>query len=165
MDCQTTKERIAEFLSGALTAVEVEDFLGHVGKCPECKGELQVFEASWKALGTWRDLEPDPGYVPRFWAKLAVQTPWYQSLWAGVKPFFLSYRITPVLVTLATVLILTQVTVSNVRVRETEQLLTSLSKEEIEFMESLDIVEQMDTLDDMELLKDLESMTGVNIPT
>jgi len=131
MNCETTKKNITAFLSGDMSVNVVDDFLHHISTCPECKKEWLVFDATWKALGAGPDTEPDPGYVQRFWLRLAQRTPWTETLWNSVRPFFVPERVGPWAVALAAALIILFVTFDQSRIRETENTLTRLDREQI----------------------------------
>jgi hypothetical protein len=160
MNCEVIKKMIPLYQTGELENGQIQEFLGHVRECPGCSQELKAYEAAWHMLGKWEDRDPDPGYISRFWTNLSFKTPWYERIWKTALPVLVPQRLVPILATFVMAVILVQMTFSYMRIRETERLMTTLSGEEIEFIENIEIAKDLDVLVEMDLLQDFDIIAG-----
>ncbi len=61
MDCRTAKEKINQYIDGALSSAQTEELLSHAAACPDCRDELDNALRLKKALAALGDLEPPKG--------------------------------------------------------------------------------------------------------
>ena len=160
MDCGNIKKIIPDFLEGALGREGTEDVRAHLSKCPECQRAVAAYEKTWDMLGLCEEVEPDPGYVSRFWSRVSQKTPWYKRIIEAIRPKFsqmLDKRLIPITATVCIVGIVGLFTLkTTVHTQRTETLLTNLSVEEIEFIENIELVENLELIQDIEFYEDLE---------
>ena len=46
----------------------------HLKTCKACRKQEKAFQRSWKLLGELKSIDPDPGYIPRFWGRLTNES-------------------------------------------------------------------------------------------
>lgn len=160
MDCEVIKKMIPRYQTGELGNEQIQDFLNHLRDCPACSRELKAYEEVWHLLGKWEDQDPDPAYLSRFWTNVSLQTPWHERIWERFRPVIFSPRFVPVLTSVVVAIVLLQMTLAQLKIRETEKIMTSLNTEEIEFIEDMDISQNLDVLSDLDFLQDYDIITG-----
>ena len=70
-DCDYTRERLADWLSGQLPPAEHPRMAAHLAACPACQHEEAAFRQLWLGLGHLATPEPGEQVRPRFYAMLA----------------------------------------------------------------------------------------------
>lgn len=157
MKDQEIKKLIPAFLEGDLDADTREIVRKAINGSDDLKREMQRFESSWQVLGDWKDVEPQHGYVSRFWSELLQKTPWYETLWNHIRQTFLTPRLLPAVIT-ACVFIVVGVVVSRnmMGVQETEMLLTNIGSEGIEFLENYELAEHFEVIEDLDFYEDYD---------
>lgn len=157
MNCQDVQNLLPVFLDNELPEDQKQDIQVHLTGCNACRLELQEYKRSWQMLESWTDVEPEAGYIGRFWAELSGRTPWpiKVRIWFGQRVF------TPQLIA-ATVVAVVFVVVgflsvrNYVQIQETEILLTKLPAEEAEVVDNLEFVSDYELLEDLDVLEDME---------
>ncbi len=157
MDCQHVREKIALWMDGALANEEAAAVGQHFTGCKSCRDELKAYTKAWNALKSWPDLEPNPGYVSRFWTRLSRQEPWYVRIWKFWKPILTDRFFAPGLATALLVIITASIIFYNTfSATQTETLISSLTADDIEFVENIEIAENYDVIQNIDLLEDLD---------
>jgi len=157
MDCHQTKDRIPEWMDSVLSAEEAAAVGQHLARCVECRNEFKIYAKAWNALKSWPDIEPDPGYVSRFWGRLSLQKPWYEKLLEGARPGVTEKWFAPVFATAFLAIVVSSVTMYNTSVIvQTESVISSLTADDIEFVENIDLAENLEVIENIDFLEDLD---------
>lgn len=89
-DCEKTRERLVDWLSGQLPDADRTETDAHLAGCPTCQQELTAFRQLWHTMGNITTPDPSEQVRPRFYAMLAEfeaeaqREPWtakLQRLW------------------------------------------------------------------------------------
>ncbi|MBI5149470.1 MAG: zf-HC2 domain-containing protein [Candidatus Omnitrophica bacterium] len=168
MRCDQAKKLIPVYLDGELGQEEARLVKGHIASCAACQKELHALERSWKMLGEWKNIDPAPGYVSRFWTKVSLERPWYETLGQEMGEALdrlRRRRLAPVYVMVCVLLMTSIFSLRNYwQMREAQELAASLDQEElemaadVELAENFDIIQEMDFLEDLEVIEDLDSL-------
>jgi putative zinc finger protein len=76
MRCDDVTERLADYLTGTLSATELRDVQQHASSCAACRAELEGFDRTWRLLGHVPAPAPDgEGMHERFARVLANAQP------------------------------------------------------------------------------------------
>ena len=163
MDCQQTKQRIPEWMDSALSAEEAAVVGQHLARCNECRNEFKNYAKAWNTLKGWSDVEPDPGYVSRFWTRLSLEKPWYERLLANLTPMTADKWLAPSFATAFLALIIGSIMIYNTSlVVKTESVISSLSADDIEFVENIELAENLDVIQNIDLLEDLDVIENLD---
>ena len=168
MNCTEIKKLIPVYLDGELGQEETLLVKEHIASCAACQKELHALERSWKMLGEWKNIDPAPGYVSRFWTKVSIQRPWHEEAAQKVGEALdrlRRRRLAPVYVAVCVLLITGGFFLRNYwQMREARELAVSLNQEEldmakdVELAENFDIIQEMDFLEDLEVIENLDSL-------
>ena len=71
MNCEATKDQLADYLTGQLPEPEHRALAAHLAGCASCSEELQAVQRVWRTLGKITTPEPSPNLRPEFYAMLA----------------------------------------------------------------------------------------------
>ncbi len=164
MKCDEIKNKLADLTEGLLEEREARDIRAHLAGCADCAKELQAIENAWDMVGALDAEEPEPGYVSRFWIRLAHQEPWYRTWAKTLRPVF-SIRILAPVASLAVVLIIagmlhlaptsaprTAVPAQGSQVAQVSGVRTT-DQVSVELVENLDMLEDLDMLENWEYLE------------
>ena len=166
MDCKQTKDRIPEWMDSVLSAEEAAAVGQHLARCAECRTEFKTYAKAWNTLKAWPDAEPDPGYLSRFWTRVSLQKPWHERLLENLQPVMQEKWFVPTGTAFATAflaIVISSVTLYNTSsVVQTETLISSLSADDIEFVENIELAENLDAIQDIDLLEDLEVIENLD---
>ena len=157
MNCQETQKFIPEFLDGELKAEESQVFKEHLEGCLHCQREVKLYRESWAMLSLWKDAEPKPGYISRFWTRLSEEKSWSEKILADVRTVFVRVQAKPVLVLASLVIIVGFVYVRNyLPAKEAEQALARMNSEEIEFVQNVELAQHFDVIENIDLVEDMD---------
>ncbi|GAA4040595.1 hypothetical protein GCM10022409_28140 [Hymenobacter glaciei] len=70
-NCESTRERLADWLSDQLPDAERRTLDAHLAQCPACQQELAAFRQLWHTMGGIATPEPGEQVRPRFYGMLA----------------------------------------------------------------------------------------------
>jgi hypothetical protein len=152
MNCKKAKETLSALMDGELDAREEKALGEHIASCGACRALLREYEASWDALGKWEGVEPEPGYVSRFWTKATSGLSWLERISQGIRVTLAHRKVA--YATIVTICLIAAFHVSfNKYVNElkTRALLVNMSQEEWEMMENYDIISELGALEDIEV--------------
>lgn len=165
MNCKKVQKLIPVYLDAQLEDRKLQAVREHLKDCPHCQKELVLFEKSWDLLSKWEDVEPDPGYISRFWTRLSLERPWYEQLLLNLKEFFAMKKKTLAWATVPMVIIVCVLTFSNyLMTLKTNNKLAAMNPQdlellaELEFVQNFDIIENIDWLEDWEIIENLDSI-------
>ncbi len=174
MRCDQIRKLIPIYLDGGLEDGRDRELKDHVSGCLVCRKELEAYQRSWQMLGEWKDIQPEAGYVGRFWTAVSQQRPWHEQILKALPAGVFQKRLAPVFVAICILLVTGIFSLRNYwQMVETGELLANLSAEEleiafdhpaagvvedIELAENLDIIQDMDFLEDMEVIENADSL-------
>ena len=163
MNCGEMQKLIPEYIDGDLQPVEIDAVKQHLEQCAACQKEATLYKGAWQMLNEWKDIEPEPGYISRFWTKVAMEKPWYQEFLTELKDKLNFGRLAPVFVTLSILLLVSAVSLQVYFQPDggNADLLTSLNDEEVEFVENLELAENYEIIEDLDFWEDLEILEAV----
>lgn len=160
MRCDQARKIIPVYMDGELGREEAMLVKEHIASCAACQKERHALERSWKMLEEWKDIEPAPGYVSRFWTKVALQRPWHEEVGQRIGETLDGLRrrrLVPVYAAVCVLLITGILSLRNYwQMRETQELVASLDQEELEMAQNVELAENFDVIQDMDFLEDLE---------
>ncbi|MCR4336849.1 MAG: hypothetical protein NUV91_03490 [Candidatus Omnitrophica bacterium] len=157
MNLEEFKSLIPDFLEGNLSSQDEERMQHFMIQSVEAQKEMDAYKKTWDMLGEWKEIEPDPGYISRFWTRLAQERPWYQKFLEALWDAISNKVVMPVAVAACLVVWVASITLkTTLEVQTTETALTELSGEEFEMMENLELVENYDVIEQMDMLEDTE---------
>jgi hypothetical protein len=71
MNCESTQDQLADYLSGQLPEPEHSELAAHLAGCTSCRAELEAVQRVWRTLGKATTPKPSPNLRPEFYAMLA----------------------------------------------------------------------------------------------
>jgi negative regulator of sigma E activity len=145
---------IPAYLDGELKGQEKEEFLKALSQSVDLQKELQSYQETWEMLCEVPDVQPDPGYVSRFWRKVAAERPFWQRIWDGPINLLSASRLIPVAMTACFILI--AIAVFSQSQKELSDLARLPLDVDIELLENLEFYEQYDMMEEIDFLEDLE---------
>ncbi len=164
MDCQRIQRLIPEYTNGELQPSEIDEVKNHLSVCAACQKELALYTKSWQMLGDWKTIEPEAGYVSRFWTKVALEQSWYERLLQDLRNSVSGRRLAPVLVTACMLLI---VGFFSLHVYQKQQMdtefLASVNEEEIEIVQNIELAENYDIIQELDSLEDMDVIENMDI--
>ncbi len=88
MKCHQVRERLAEYLAGALRGNDLNAFEGHLQSCQDCADELESFSKLDARLRQevpryWESIEPAPGFLARLQRVELERSPGWISVITG----------------------------------------------------------------------------------
>ena len=162
MKCSRSKFLIPLFLDDELDPQEKQPFQDHLAVCSHCLQELKKFEASWELLKNWKDIEPAPGYISRFWTELSCQRSWHQKVLRDLKENFAAVgtrrKAPAVVAAFAVILVGFFAARSYFQIQRTANELTNLDQEQIEFMENVELASDFEVIEELDILEDWEAI-------
>lgn len=164
MDCQEIKKLIPVYLDKELEPQESQQVREHLSGCPVCQKELEAFEESWAMLGELDEVRPEPGFVGRFWTRLALEQSWQERISEAVRNGLFQKRLVPALATACIVVIVGSFALNNYfRIQNTDQMLSDLSREDLAMVENIELAENLDLIEEMDFLEDLDIIENLDI--
>ena len=156
MNCQHIIERIPEWIDQTLSTPEAAAVGQHLADCQTCRAEFKAHVKAWNVLKTWPDIEPDAGYVARFWTRLSRQKRWHERLLDVMSSFWTKPRLVPTMaMTFLLVFLMSLTLYQTYFVAKTESVISALTVDDIEFVENIELVENFDVIENMDFLDDL----------
>ncbi|MFQ5963387.1 MAG: anti-sigma factor family protein [Candidatus Scalinduaceae bacterium] len=163
MDCQSIQKLIPVYLDAQLEAQELRKVKEHLNDCPHCQKEMVRFEKSWDLLSKWEDVEPEPGYISRFWERLSLERPWYERFLLNLKDIFTVRKPAFVWATVSMVIIVCILTFSNYLINlKTDNMLASMNPQDLELLGELELVQNIDIIENIDWLEDWEIIENLN---
>lgn len=156
MNCQHIIERIPEWIDQTLSTEDTAMVSQHLADCQACREEFRAYAKTWNVLKTWPDVEPDTGYVARFWTRLSLQKRWHERVWEAISSLWAKQRLVPTMALAFLFVLLMSVTFYQTHfVAKTENVMSSLTVDDIEFVDNIELVDNFDVIENMDFLDDL----------
>jgi len=166
MNCEEIEKLLPDYLTDNVSAAERSEIAAHLSSCPGCQTEAAQQERTWGLLGKLSVIEPEPGYVSRFWTRLAQEKPWHLRAWDLAKERLLAPRISPVYLALGVVLLVGYMTLSTtLGVKRSADEFSGLNNEQVEFLEDAELAENYELIQDLDVLIDLDMMEDPRSPS
>lgn len=162
MECHDIKEIMAPFLSGEVQGSQADEVRAHLMHCEECRQELDAYKGTWDLLASWEDEDPAPGYISRFWTRVALERSWLEKFQDAFGEIFTVKRLVPAVSVMCALLLVGTFAMRTTQTHQTEMLLTDLTLEEIEFVENLEFAENLEMLGEMEMLEEMDILDEVS---
>lgn len=164
MRCRDIQKLIPLFLDSQLSPRESSVVGEHLSGCVLCQKELNVYQRSWDMLKEWQDMQPAAGYAARFWTQVtSPPQPWYTKILSGLKEASSRRQISPALVTVCLVFILTSILAKTYfQAEQTDRYLTRLNSEEIELLEDMELAQHFDVIKNIEILEDFDILKNLD---
>ncbi|MBW2412386.1 MAG: zf-HC2 domain-containing protein [Deltaproteobacteria bacterium] len=157
MDCSEIKKRIPEFLDAQLDPDEHQRVQSHLETCTECGREARAIQRAWELVGELDDIQPDPNFETRFWARIAEQTSWQDKFFGEIRALFLNRRLLPALAAAGLILCISVVaTYKYLQTSQSDNFMVEFSGADLDMVDNIELVENLDLIRDLDLLSDLE---------
>ena len=157
MDCSEIQKLIPVFLDGQLELDEHQRVQSHLDKCAECRREARAIQRAWELVGELDDIQPDPNFKTRFWARVAEQASWQEKFFNEIRALFLNRRLVPALAAAGLILCISVVTTYKfLRTSQPDSFIAEFSDTDLDMVDNIDLVENLDLIRDIDLLSDLE---------
>ena len=164
MDCQEIKKLIPVYLDNELEPLESQQVRDHLSGCLACQKESEALKESWAMLGELDDIHPEPGFIGRFWTRLSLEKSWHEKILEAVRSVLPKGRLVPALVTACIVVIVGSFVLHDyAQVRNTEQILVSLSQDDLAMVENIELAENFDLIQEIDFLEDLDIIENLDI--
>ncbi|MBL7130254.1 MAG: zf-HC2 domain-containing protein [Candidatus Omnitrophica bacterium] len=161
MKCHKIRELIPEFLEGHLDPRENKEMLKHLKICEHCTKEKMLLEETWRLIGEWQDIEPEPYFKTRFWNRLVTEKTEVQA--PSINIFGLAKRWSVALATATIIIIAVSFILPRYfQTKSTEMLISKMDDEEIALVENIDLLENLDIIEDIEFFQDLELIENLD---
>jgi anti-sigma factor RsiW len=162
MNCDDARPILALYLDGDLQERERLRLKAHLDSCQECRQELELLEASWQMLGELDEIEPEPFYVSRFFARVEGKMPWHAKLAGFIKSLLAPRPLIPILAA-ASLVVVIAIGVNRFLTGPDKELaevqFNGIDPEMVESMdvaEHFDLINELDFISDMEIIQDLD---------
>ena len=164
MKCHAIQKLIPLYQDGELEPQQYQSVKGHLADCLSCQKELKALEETWAMLDELEGIEPQPGFVGRFWTNLSLQETWSEKLRRRIQEGMPNKQWVPAFATACVVLIVGSFAYHNYdQFRGTDQLLAQLSEDELEMVQNIELVENFDLIEDIEFFEDLNFITNLDV--
>jgi anti-sigma factor RsiW len=151
MQCAEIKKLLPAYLDGEISTDESKSVKEHLVSCDACRQQAHAFGLSWKALGEYKNIEPDSAYMSRFYTELAQRKTWVERFKETVVIWRPAFVLGCMVVLISSVVLRNQ-WISSQGVRQ----FVALNEEELEIVENLELVENVELLEDLEVLENLD---------
>lgn len=169
MNCERIKTLIPAYMDEELQPNEMNEVREHLSVCAACQKEFEAFQESWSILGELDEIQPEPGFIGRFWTKLSFEQSWQEKVKGAMENMFSGRRLVPVLATLCVMIMAGSFAGRHyVQQQKTNQALADLNQNEltmienIELAENLSLIAQLDFWEDFEVVEKLDAL-GPNV--
>ena len=156
MKCSEIKNLIPLYTDNKLQPLEMQKVSLHTSVCPACRKKLGVYRQMWALLGKYKDITPRPGFVSKFWTRLAARESWQQEFFGQMKHAFASARLAFQVTTVCLILIMAGIFISRYYHQSTVDMLASLSEAEIEMVDDIELAQQFDVIENLDFYEDLD---------
>ena len=114
-------------------------------------------------LADFKEIEPQPGYVGRFWTKLSLKKTWGERFWAGLEMEFHRRKWVPAMAAICIVAMVGTLSVNNfLQLQKTDQILAEMSEEDIGMVENMELAENFNLIMELDLLEDLNVIINLD---
>lgn len=163
MTCRDIQKLIPLYLDNQLKDNELQMVKGHIANCPHCQKEVGLYEKSWDMLKGWQDVEPSPGYVSRFWSRLAAEKSFSEKVIEGIRTVFEKRQFAGALAAASVVVIVGLVSLRNsLPIGNAESMLSKMKPEELELVSNLELAQNLEVIENIDILEDLEVLENLD---
>ena len=163
MDCVNFKKLIPAYSDSELPAETTESVKKHLKGCSACSKELALIKDTWEMLADFEEIEPQPGYVGRFWTKLSLKKTWGEQFWAGLEIEFHKRKWMPAMAAICIVAMVGALSVNHfLQLQKTDQILAEMSEEDIGMVENMELAENFNLILELDLLEDLNVIINLD---
>jgi anti-sigma factor RsiW len=164
MKCSDIRNLLSLYLDDALDEPERGRVAAHLAGCADCRREAEILSKSWEMLGELDEIEPNPFYVSRFYARLAERRPWYAPWVDALRSLSARRRLLPALaaVCLVAVIGIGVVQVQLKRAGQERLAAAHLNGLDPELFESFELAENLDLINELEYLPDIEIIQALD---
>lgn len=157
MPCAQYKKLIPLYMDHQLEAEKRQGLDKHLSACLSCQKEVRAYQQMWELLGDDQEISPQPGFVSRFWTKLALEESTEKSLWDKIKEAIGSRRLAYRVATVCMIFIMVGIYLPHYyQQKVTLNTLSSMNESELEMVEDVDFAQHLDVLEDLELYEDFD---------
>jgi len=164
MDCRDTRNFLSLYMEDALDETARERVAAHLACCADCRREAEILLKSWEMLGDLDEIEPNPFYVSRFYARLAEQRPWHAPWVDAIRSHFARRRLLPLLAALCLVVVI-GIGVVEMQIKHAKQehlVLAHLDGQDMELLEWFELAENLELIHEIDFLCDLEIIQALD---
>lgn len=163
MNCAVVKQLISPYLDGRLGVEESEELQDHVSSCPACEKDIRACQRAWEMLGQWGDVQPEPGYVARFWTAVSHRVPWHEKILEVLRTGFFSKRLSSAFVVVMIAMVMGIFSLHAYwQTQEAEQFLVCLSEDDVELVENIELAENLDIIEDIDFFEDMDIIENLD---
>ncbi|GEM_PF-1280384 len=161
MKCEEIQGLLSAYVDDGLSAAQKTAVEDHTRGCASCRQELRAYQEMWRDLAAWKPVEPTPGFVSRFWTRVATKKPWYVAGWDAVRAGTRVWRWVPALASLVLCVVL------GIAVIEygTDRLLFTPQPQEIALVVDpsveLEMVAYMELARNLEIIEELDFLESL----
>jgi predicted anti-sigma-YlaC factor YlaD len=166
MNCTDSRHLLPVYLDGELEESEQLRVKAHLDGCEACRREAEIIAKSWVMLGELDEIEPNPFYVSRFFARFAERRPWHAKWVDVLKGLLTPRRLLPIM-TAAGLVVLIGISVTQLQQRTAEDARMAAIQfngvdpelfESIEIAINFEVINEFEFLSDMEIIQELEAI-------
>lgn len=162
MDCTDAHHLLPRHMDGELDEAERRRMEAHLDSCAACRREAEALTKSWEMLGELDEIEPNPFYVSRFFARVAEQTPRPAKLAGFLESLLAPRRLIPLLAAAGLVIFITISAHQILHRTDTAVAENQLFEADPEMVESIEVAENFDLINELDFLSDLELIQGLD---
>lgn len=163
MKCSDIQKLFSAFQDEELEAKESQRVREHLKDCSDCRKELEFYKKSWDLLGIWKDKEPAPGYIGRFWSRLAQEKTWGEQALESIREILTKRALAPVFAAIFIFIIVGSFSYRYyVSGQKSEKALAVMTPEEIELVDQLELAQNYDVIVNMDVVEDLEVVENLD---
>jgi predicted anti-sigma-YlaC factor YlaD len=164
MTCSDIRNLLSLYTESALDEPERRRVAAHLAGCADCRRQAEVLSKSWEMLGELDEIEPNPFYISRFYARLAEQRAWYAP-WADAFRNICARRRLLTALAAACLVAVIGIGVVRVHLKDAEQehfAAAHLNGLDPELFESFELAENLELINALEFLPDLEIIQALD---
>lgn len=163
MICRKIKKLIPVYLDGELGPQENRLVRDHLAGCPACREELEAFKDSWAMLGELDGIEPQPGFVGRFWTKLSLEQSWHERVLRWARENLVQKRLVPAFAAVCFIMAAGVFAGHNyLRIQDTNKILAGLNADDLEMVQNIELAENLDLIAEMDFYADLDIIENLD---
>jgi predicted anti-sigma-YlaC factor YlaD len=164
MNCTDIRELLPDYLDLELEESDQHRVKAHLDGCEACRREVDIIAKTWDMLGELDEIEPNPFYVSRFFARVAEPRPWHAKWPDFLKGLLSPRRLLPIMAA-AGLIALIGIRVSTMQQRSTEEVRLAAIQlngldldlfESFEFADNFELISELEFLSDLEIIQELE---------
>ena len=164
MNCPNVQKLIPLYLDNQLKDNELQVVKSHINGCSHCQKEIELYQKSWDALKNLKEIDPAPGYISRFWSRVATDKSFSQKLAEGIRGVLTSWQWAGTLVTASIVVIVGFFSLKNfLPGTNVESALAKMHPEELELVSNLELAQNLDVIENIDVLEDLEVIENLDL--